>query len=60
METLRAARTALAEHYLRNAEKAYAAAPGAETLSRWRIALARHIFENVIPRRMGGEKWDLN
>ena len=60
MEELRTARVALAEHYLRSAEAAHAAAPGAETLRKWRIAAARCAFEKSIPRCMGGDKWNLN
>ena len=53
-------RKALAVHYLRDAEAAYAAAPGPETLEKWRIARARYDFENSIPRCLCGDKWDLN
>ena len=60
MDELSLGRKALALHYLREAEKAYAAAPGAENLEKWRIADARYIFENSIPRCMCGDKWDLN
>ena len=60
MDELAAGRVALAAHYLRDAEATYAARPGPETLEKWRIASARHIFEKSIPRCMGGEKWDLN
>ena len=60
MDELAAGRVALAVHYLRNAEAAYAAAPGPETLAKWRIADARYAFEKSIPRCMGGDKWNLN
>ena len=60
LEELRIGREALAEHYLRDAEKAYAAAPGAETLARWRIAAARYIFETSVPRCLGMLKWKLD
>ena len=60
MDELGAGRVALAVHYLRNAEKEYAAAPGPETLAKWRIADARYVFEKSIPRRMCGDKWKLD
>ena len=60
LEELRVGRAALAEHYLRNAEKAYAAAPGAETLAQWRIAAARYIFETSVPQCLGMRRWKLD
>ena len=60
MNELSVGRIALALHYLRSAETAYAAAPGPETLLRWRIADSRYAFENSIPRCMCGDKWNFN
>ena len=59
MDELCLGRRALAVHYLRDAEAAYAAAPDAAALEKWRIADARYILEHSIPRCMGGDRWEL-